>query len=265
MDLYLTRIRRYAATLPDTVQPPPGAATASGATPRMGTPANEGSSWAGWAISSFTNKLTTASGQMQAPSNGASRVTSPEPRASSVPPPVTSTTSKPSTTPLISSGLKPIPSSRSAASDPFAPPPSDQGEAEDDFDTSWGDAIDDDAADAWGAADQDATTDPFATSKSSNEPADLFDDKGEPDFSGWLSAQADAKKKGKKNPLPRGLVKTSAATSTTTAARPGLGTKSNSTGGMGLKKTLPVAKAKPVVVKKEEKVEEEEEGWGDAW
>jgi SCY1-like protein 1 len=259
MDLYLTRIRRYAATLPDIVQPS-AAAAGSGATPRMGTPANEGSSWAGWAISSFTNKLGAANGQIEAPSNGAPQVPSPEPRSSSVPP--TTSVTKLSTAPPVSSssGLKPL-TSNAATSSPFAPPPADQGD-DDDFDTSWGDTVEDDGADAWGSM-EDAMADPFAAPLSSkpttsNEPATLFDDKGEPDFSGWLSAQSQAKKT---KPLPKGLAKTSAAAST----RPTLGVKNASTGGVGIKKTLPAAKPKPTVVKKEEKTEEEDEGWGDAW
>ena len=106
-------------------------------------------------------------------------------------------------------------------------------------------------------------TDPFAAPVTTKTPADadpaaLFDDKGEPDFSGWLNAQADAKK-GKKV-LPKGLAKTAAVG----GVRPGIGAKVNSTG--GVKKTVPlVAKAK--VVKKEEKVEEDADAddWGDAW
>ena len=104
-------------------------------------------------------------------------------------------------------------------------------------------------------------TDPFAAplSKATTnpEPAALFDDKGEPDFSGWLNAQSGAKPK---KPLPKGLAKTSAAGS---MARPTMGAKTNSTG--GVKKVLP-APMKPKVVKKEEKKEDEDDdAWGDAW
>lgn len=244
-DMYLKRVRQYATTLPDTVQPPPDAAATSGTTPRMGTPAIEGASWAGWAISSFTNKLTAASGQIQAPANGASGVTSPEQRASSVPP--TTANASPSTVPNTRYGIKP----QQANSNSFMPPADD----DEDFDSGWGD----DAGNAWGDMDNDVT-DPFAapSAKSVNalEPAALFDDKGEPDFSGWLNAQADAKKKVKPS-LPKGLAKTSAAAST----RPSM-TKSKSTGGVGTAK-----KAMPVAVKSEEpKAEEEEDdAWGDAW
>lgn len=251
-------MQKYAATLPDTVLPPPSNAAASnGNTPRMGTPANEGASWAGWAISSFTNKLTAANGQMNVkPSANGSRVTSPEPRPNSVPATM-SGRSKPSTTaPLVSSSLKPTTSSalKPTASNPFAPSPSTDANDDEDFDAGWGDADEDNAADAWGAAD------PFSSppAASASEPNALFDDKGEPDFSGWLNAQADAKKK-VKNPLPKGLAKTSAA-----AARPGLGAKSNSTGTAAVgKNVLPVAKKKEEV--KKDVMAEDDDAWGDAW
>ena len=275
LDLYLTRIRRYAATLPETVQPATGATAGTGATPRMGTPVpSEGLTWTGWAISSFTNKITTANGQMAAPSSTSNGVTSPETRSSSVPPTTSTSTSRPaissrpsaSTTPLVSSGLKPKP----AISNPFASPPPEQENDDDDFDTSWGDTGDADGDDGWGADSTTAMTDPFAAPSSkpvasSKDPSALFDDKGEPDFSGWLSAQADAKKT--KKALPKGLVKSSAAAASNTGAglggRPGMSAKVNSTG--GVKKTLPLAR--PKVIKKEEKVEEDgdDDAWGDAW
>ncbi|KIW05243.1 uncharacterized protein PV09_03779 [Verruconis gallopava] len=258
-DLYVSRIRRYAASLPETVQPPSGTA-ATGATPRMGTPASDSSSWAGWAISSFTNKIATASGQMNSfsntPSNGTSHVTSSEPRASSVPPAAT----KSANAPRVSSGLNPSTLKSNTSSNPLASPPGQNDD--DDFDASWGDTQGEDngAADAWGSM-EDPTADPFAAPPSKptskKEPSALFDDKGEPDFSGWLSAQADAKKKAKI--LPKGLTKSSTAAS---ATRPTLGAKSNSTS--AIKKASPAA-MKPKVEKKQEEVEEDDDAWGDAW
>jgi len=70
-----------------------------------------------------------------------------------------------------------------------------------------------------------------------------FDD-AEPDFAGWLAAQAQKKKPGGK-PLPKGLSK-----STTT------------------KKPTPKVAAKPVVAKKidmKPKDTEDDDGWGDGW
>jgi SCY1-like protein 1 len=81
VDIYIARIRKYAATMPDTVLPPPGVPAGGASAPRMGTPAND-SSWTGWAISSFTNKVASTSGDIQAgsASNGVA-----EQRPSSVP------------------------------------------------------------------------------------------------------------------------------------------------------------------------------------
>ena len=89
--------------------------------------------------------------------------------------------------------------------------------------------------------------------------AATFDDKGEPDFAGWLEAQAQAKKKIVAKPLPKGLAATK-------SARPKLGEKSSSTGNpstsvAGKKTVVPVKKATPKV----EQRGEEDEGWGDAW
>jgi SCY1-like protein 1 len=167
--------------------------------------------------------------------------------------------SKPSTatTPLVSSGLRPSTARTSTSSNnPFASPPP---ETEDDFDTSWGDTIADDNADeAWGAMDDsDPFSAPITKSTTAPNPPPLLDDKGEPDFSGWLNKQAGTKTT--KKPLPKGLVKTSAAA----AARPGIPAKVNSTG--GVKKVLPAAKPKPVVKKEEVKEEEADDAWGDAW
>jgi SCY1-like protein 1 len=223
----------------------------------MGTPQND-TSWAGWAISSFTNKLTTASGQMQAASNGDSKSTSPEPRPNSVPPSKEITRSVPTaTTP---SGLNPQVSSLKPSSvNPFASSNASQAD-EDDLDTGWGDNI------GWG--EEEKHTDPFAsdppqTIAGSTAP---FEDKGEPDFAGWLNAQAQAKQK-VKNALPKGLSKTSAA-----ASRPGLGAKASSTGNVPVRKVAATAsKAKVAPVKKTEpkaepqKEDDNDDAWADAW
>jgi SCY1-like protein 1 len=131
-------------------------------------------------------------------------------------------------------------------------------------DSGWGD---DDAG--WDVDDADATADAFndpygGSRTNTSKPSVAYDDHGEPDFAGWLAAQSQAKQK-TKSPLPKGLAKSS-------AARPSTGLKSNSTGNVNARKAAPAAapKPKPVAVKKEapkkeQKVEEEEDGWGDAW
>jgi SCY1-like protein 1 len=258
LDIYLLRVRKYSQTLPETILPPPGATTgAASNAPRMGTAQTDTSGWAGWAISSFTNKMAAASGQMQAPpSSGESRVTSPEPRANSVPA-ITGTT-KPSAPAIVARGLSPqIATAKAASSNPFASSNASQAD-EDDFDTGWGD----DGA-AWGEEDPDA--DPFAPqpSRSTSIATTTFDDKGEPDFAGWIAAQSTQKTK---NPLPKGLAKTSAV-----ASRPSIGTKSNSTGHPVAKKSAvaarpkvaPAAKAPPKPAPKEDDVDDD--AWGEAW
>jgi SCY1-like protein 1 len=212
--------------------------------------AQGGASWAGWAISSFTNKLATASGQMETPSNGESRVTSPEPRPSSVPPTAGSTRPTP---PVVARGLQPqLAATKAQSSNPFASSNASQAD-DDDFDTGWGD----DGA-AW-ANDADAA-DPFAAPVSQSATTDTtsFDDKGEPDFAGWIAAQSKQKAK---NPLPKGLAKTSAA-----GSRPGLGVKANSTGNPVARKVVAKPKIVPKVTPKPEpKEDEEDDAWGEAW
>src|SRR5699024_3494797 len=69
IDAYLQRVRKHASTMADTAIP---ASKSGEATPaRMGSPAANGvggtgsASWTGWVISSWTNKPTTAKGEIQ--------------------------------------------------------------------------------------------------------------------------------------------------------------------------------------------------------
>ncbi|KAI0179554.1 ARM repeat-containing protein [Hypoxylon sp. FL1284] len=256
MEVYLQRIRKAAAGMPDTVQPPPQ--TSEGAGPRMSTPQpSEASSWAGWAISSFTNKLSAASGEMQtdnAPTPPSARAVSPSP---SLDPGrrVTSTTSSASA--LHRQAVKspsPAPplsrNSTGSAAEAFfkdAEPVEDDGDA-------WGDMgdMDDD-----GNAFFDAPTDAAKPAKKEAlaSPAPI-DDGSEPDFAGWLAAQANKKSAlGGSKPLPKGLTKSNTVNgkgSTTTAKKP-LATRHVS---------------KPVVPKKidtKPKETDDDDGWGDGW
>lgn len=247
----MSRIRKYTSTMPDTALPSP-ALSSGAAGPRMGTPAND-TSWTGWAISSFTNKLASASGQIQAGANGSTQQ-----RPSSVPPPATTKADKPSTgtsTPKHGMTL-----TKSAATIPTIASPDPAAafndEAED-FSGDWGGFEDDgfgtgtkpkeEEEDPWGTP----TIAPSTTTTS-------FDDKGEPDFAGWLAAQSQTKK-ATKNPLPKGLAKSGGAAKTT---RPVVGGRTGSAPSMTRKVVVP-----PKEIKKEEvkSKEDEEEGWGDAW
>lgn len=255
VDIYITRIRKFAATMPDTVLPSPGLATSGngGPTPRIGTPAND-TTWAGWAISSFTKQLAATSGEMQtgSSSNGAA-----DQRSSSVPPLTTST--KPPV-PLASKPGMTLHSTRSSTTVPTITSPDPAASFDDeaeDFDNDWGGFGDDNSAStAKPRAQQDDEDDPWgAPSVSKTVSMPSYDDKGEPDFAGWLAAQSTSKKT-IKSPLPKGLTKSSAPAAK--AARPAIGARS-STAGSARKVVVPPKKE----AKKEE--EEEEEGWGDAW
>ncbi|KAH6985926.1 armadillo-type protein [Ilyonectria sp. MPI-CAGE-AT-0026] len=228
-DVYLQKIRKAASTMPDSVLPPP---QASDAAPRMGTPQpTENAGWTGWAISSFTNKLSAAAGEMQTESG--SRAVSPKPPPSlgpEVKKPAMSSASNlhrqavKSPTPNVSRK-----SSSSVVAEAFLP--ADDGDEGVD---SWGDMGDDDG---FGSSTKEPAKQP-ATS------ATPFDDGDEPDFAGWLAAQSQ-KKSGLSKPLPKGLSKSAAA-----------------------KKPLAKPAAKPVAAKKidmKPKEMDDDDGWGDGW
>lgn len=257
----MQRIRKYQTTLPETILPPPNtaAAGANANAPRMGTPAADAGSWTGWAISSFTNKLASASGQIQPVTNGSS-APPPEQRSASVPPrpstearPAIGRTLTPSAAPSVPSGLA-LSSRPSTSSNPFSA--DDEAEAED-FSAAWGDDGDDDP---WGepAAIKAATT-------AASTLAAAFDDSasGEPDFAGWLNAQAAAKSASKK-PLPKGLAKSTTTKPKTTAS---IGARKNVIGGTSGAAASAAARKAAEVKKPPEKPKQEEDdgGWGDAW
>ena len=280
IDVYLAKIKKAAASMPDTVLPAEGTASAAGG-PRMSTPQpaeSAAASWAGWAISSFTNKLSTAAGEIQStatPTNGS---------AAPSPPPSKPSTASASTlhrqalkSPPLSSSSTPA-LTTAAYKDPFS-------SFHDEPTPDYADAADDDAADAWGdmddmveddndndndsgaanffkAADRPTTTTtttPTTTipKREKTKPAagvakaTPFDDGSEPDFAGWLAAQAEKKKGGAGKGLPKGLAKS--------------GTGSG--GGAAVKKSAAVTqtKAKAVPAKKIDmkvKESEEDDGWG---
>ena len=119
---------------------------------------------------------------------------------------------------------------------------------------------DDSVADAWGA---EPTSQTSTSTPQHSKPAASFDDGGEPDFEGWLNAQAASKIKNNKA-LPKGLVKKAAPATKPPQSRP-LVSKSVSSAGVSTSKG--VAAKKPEVEKKkqqEQKVEEDDD-WGEAW
>lgn len=247
LNIYLDRVRKYSATLPDTALPPPETASAGGT--RVSTPQPQPSSqWMGWAISSFTNKIGSATGEIQTngtgglpvtstPSNGVSPRPSPGPHSASV-----------SSVPKVSSGL------RTNAVAPVQP--IEQDIPDEDFGDGWGDLDDDpELAATWGA---ESASSPQHSSKPSTSSAS-YDDGGEPDFEGWLNAQAQAKA-GSKKPLPKGLAKKTS----TPPTRPGQprATSTKSAPLTTATKTAPKPAApKPAAAP----AEEEDDEWGSAW
>lgn len=241
MNIYLDRIRKYATTLPDSVLPPPQSQSAGPTRMSSPQPSNQ---WMGWAISSFTNKLGSASGNIEPNSDG----TAPTPlERSSSTPPANGTPARPQNHTAPSAPAVPRASSNLRT---FSSTPAPDVEDED-FGDGWGDMDDNDTsvADAWGAE----PASPPATSAQSIKPGMAFDDGGEPDFEGWLNAQAAAKAKSNKV-LPKGLTK-KAPVVKPVQSKPQTTVKAAS-------KAVPAKKAQPE--KKQEAVEDDDD-WGEAW
>ncbi|KAK9850822.1 hypothetical protein MYU51_011387 [Penicillium brevicompactum] len=244
-DIYVLRIRKFAGTMADTVIPPSAPTETHRSDPRVGTPSD--SSWAGWAISSFTNKISTAHGEIE-PTENTTKPAEPDARRStSAPRPTQPNPPAQIHKPALRPAAQPLNRSMSDRPAPVAhnEEPEEEG---------------DDVFDAWGAMDDDeADVDPFTAAVSSPKPsspapatskapAAPYDDGGEPDFAGWLAAKSQTKAK---NPLPKGLTKAASTNTVTTRA------------------TAPAAKARAVVAPKKidtkPKEEEGDDDWGDAW
>lgn len=258
-DAYTQRIRKHAVSLPDTALPPSTTTAANGAIPRIGTLQND-TGWAGWAISSFTNKLATANGDMQAKSS--TPPTGPSPaRSSSVPPSTDSSRrafAAASASQLhrqaVTGEAAPV-LTRTSTGQFFA----DAQEEDDEVDEAWGDMADESFFDA--PVQQKPAVEPKASA-----PAAFIDNGGEPDFEGWLKAQSQAKMKA---PLPKELSKPSGLTNGRHIA-----TRSTTTGhvgsGSGAKKLASTAgtvskisTAKALDTKPKELADDDD--WGDAW
>lgn len=224
-------------------------ATASAETPkdaaRIGT--SNDKSWAGWAISSFTNKITTANGEIQ-PTTGTSKLAETEAtRSASVPRPTRSSPSTQLDLPKKVLRAEAQPLGRSLSDQPVSSSVTANGT--DDVYEAWG-AIDDDEEEN-GFKDDDPFSAPIVTSSPAPKSATVpFDDGGEPDFAGWLAAQSKAKAK---KPLPKGLSKPAATT---------IGTRPSSHTNLSKPKTVEGPTKK---IDTKPKDEGEDDGWGDAW
>lgn len=234
LNIYLERVRKYGQTLPETILPPPGSEPGTRVTSPQPGAAQQ---WMGWAVSSFTNKLSSATGEIQPNANGVR----PLERSSSTPPSNgAASRSTSNVTAAVSSSSSGLQNSSSATATATA--------EEEDFGDGWGDMDDttgtrDDTYNPWDVSVP--ATQPKQSSKSNTSIA-AYDDGGEPDFEGWLNAQATAKQQSKK-PLPKGLAPKGAI------ARPAVTTR----------KSVPLAQSKPVASAAKE--DPEDDDWGDAW
>lgn len=194
LDIYLQRVRKYGAILPDSVLPPTNAGdTRVSSAPRMGTAQND-TSWAGWAISSFTNKLASARGEIQ-PRPAVDRTISEANKGSQAsisPVSNTLTASTNASTPVLDrkalNSIVPSANIMSTSTTNY-------------FDED--PSLADEAVDAWATMD-DFEEPPTAPKQPRDSIESLvpYDDSGEPDFAGWLAAQTQSKAK---KPLPKGL------------------------------------------------------------
>ncbi|KAB8227742.1 armadillo-type protein [Aspergillus alliaceus] len=245
LDLYLQRIRKFSSTMPETVQPPSTSSDAAKDDARIGT--SNDKSWAGWAISSFTNKITAANGEIEPSANGVKPVDAEPARSASVPRPTKPSASAQLDLPKVTPRPATQPLGHRSMSEQAAPSANDLEEADDVYD-AWGAVDDEDGEKADDIPFSPATTTVSSTGSAlASKPAPVpYDDGGEPDFAGWLAAQSKAKKT-----LPKGLSKT------TSAASPARSSSRNS-----VAKPKTVAPAKKIVTKPKE---EDLDDWGDAW
>jgi SCY1-like protein 1 len=248
-DIYLQRVRKHASTMAETALPPAENSNPAGAAgARMGNQTD--TSWAGWAVSSFTNKLGAARGEMaNTTTNGVTqaRSTPASGRATPTMPGRFSSERPSATSSPKPKAVQPVHVSKDSMS---------QSEVEVE---EWND----DAMNAWGTMDGEGDSFFDAPSTKKRTPgtgsAVAFDDGGEPDFAGWLAAQSQAKTK-TKNPLSKGLSK---PTTSKLTVRP-QPERAASTSVLGKTSQALRPASNPTATKPKEP-DPTEDDWGDAW
>ncbi|EPE08186.1 scy1 protein kinase [Ophiostoma piceae UAMH 11346] len=291
MDVFMQKIRKAATALPDTALPPAGTPGDANGAARMSTPQpDQGSSaagWAGWAISSFTNHISAAAGEIEsasvptpAPSGTPTPLAAPAVNKPSMNKPSMHGTSSASAlhrqavqSPSASRPMSPESAASNAAGDSFFADVADDG-IDDGADDAWG-AMDDgfggDGGDAWDENDENKSTSQETRSSAPTSRAvsgsggvkPFGDDDAEPDFAGWLAAQESKKKSvvgGKA--LPKGLSKTGGTLAA--AKRPTVSASSSAS----RVSTTSKLKAAPKPAKKIDLAPKDngnDDGWGDGW
>ena len=242
-DTYLARVRKYAATLPDSVLSTETANSTAAAPARIGN--QNDTSWAGWAISSFTNKMTAAKGEIESASTNTNGTAT---QAHSVPP-----SGRATPTVQVHRPASAAPPASKSAPNLLEEPAYDEV---------------DDGLDAWGEMDEDEDNffdAPAKTKSSTTAVPTAYDDGGEPDFAGWLAAQSKSKST---KPAPKGLSKVATNTSKL-APRPAPNRTVSASATTVSKPASTAAAAKPAVKKttlapKKQNAAEDDD-WGAAW
>lgn len=257
-EIYLQRIRKYSATLPETLLPP-ATGTASGVVSRIDNPSQDSVGWVGWSISSFTNRLGSASGAMKtaAPINANDNLADDQPSLNATAAP---TSRKPQAAASVTFA------NHQAVKKDSAIMPSLASDKQSYLEKA---VVDEDVDEAWG----DFADDTFINTTSGSQPLDgsegsqtvSYDDGGEPDFEGWLKAQALSKSKSK-GPLPKGLSKTPAhlKATPTTPRTSTLGNANQRFGTKGRAGDIPKQKPRSAEAINMQPIEAEDD-WGDAW
>ncbi|CAD6506393.1 BgTH12-07319 [Blumeria graminis f. sp. triticale] len=239
IDIFFKKIRKFASALPDSALSPP-ATDSSTLAPHMGpSQSNETSSWTGWAISSFTNKVSGVAGEII--SNNSPNMI---PRPSSAPSNETGKTVAPNTNSSDFPTSKTRVNNLSSSTTPYNYSTENDTE-EIDFDV-W------EQDDTFFDAPSESVRTPYVSA------SNPFEKEDEPDFAGWLAAQA-GKKAGSK-PLPKGLARSVTLGATVSTSR----VKNTPTRN---KNTKTQATTVPVATKIDTtpRDDDDEDGWGDGW
>lgn len=258
LETYLQRIRTLTANYPDTALQPPSNSSEITAVPRMATANTDDSSWAGWAISSFTKKLNTASGEIE-------RVPTPNANSSGDIRPVSipimsSSTLNSLAQPRVSSTS--IPDQQAITSSlPKSPLESDDDNEDNDPD-AWGDLDEENFFDAPVEPAKRKTLVPIITDSGRT----TWDYDTVSDISAMLSKS--------KSPLPKGMTRKSSTVLATMAAPVG-STFPNGTGNVAAtgQSVKAVGNFRPIMAAKKMETKKlkdpwgngDEEDWGDAW